>query len=538
MKNEGVRNNKVTRLHEWQKEAIGSWFDNGCRGIAEVATGAGKTVFALAVADRLRETRGVAAVRVKIVVPRVFLAEQWKKEAAAHLGIAPACIGIFCGKVKDDPARPFMIYVVNSARYSLARHVIADIGSGHDVLLICDEAHHMGSTENAHVFDFISEVPPGRVFTLGLSATPDAEHLDDVIAPALGPVIFRYGIDRAIGHRIAADYRLFRVETPFNADESAEYERTEALIARAKYELCKICPDFALLNSMRELVNKLNRLIREGGKAGVVAGRLKQLYFRRKRILLLAASRVPCGIALVRLLLPGSKIIVFSERIATANALYLELLSLYPNRIGRYHSKMEATVRELALDDYRTGKTRVLICCRALDEGLNVPDTDAGILLSSSSGARQRIQRLGRILRKTPSDDMKRIFYVHVPGTAESPTLLPQDPNEIHDLGIVYNSDAKSPRLIFDPRTGRIVCPEYDALAASVIETLRTEDASEKQIANAAHFLEGGVVDPLWDSTPEEAERRLAEAPAAEKNYRTAMLLLARATSVKNSGGL
>jgi hypothetical protein len=199
---------------------------------------------------------------------------------------------------------------------------------------------------------------------------------------------------------------------------------------------------------------------------------------------------------------------------------------------------MEAAVRELALGDYRSGKTRVLICCRALDEGLNVPDTDAGILLSSSAGARQRIQRLGRILRKTPSDDMKRIFYVHVPCSAESPTLLPQDPNEIHDFGIVYNSDAKSPRLIFDPQAGRIVCPEYDALSASVIETLRTEGASEKQMANATHFLEGGVVDPLWDSTPEEAEQRLAEAPAAEKNYRTAMLLLARAAFVKNSGGL
>jgi superfamily II DNA or RNA helicase len=541
MEDEKGRSNKITLLHEWQREAIRSWFDNGCRGIADVATGAGKTVFALAAADRLRQRYSADTLRVKIVAPRIFLARQWKKEASSYLGVAAGEIGLFCGEVKDDPARPFMIYVINSARYALARHVIADVASDHDVLLVCDEAHHMGSTENARVFDFLPEVPPGRVFTLGLSATPDAEHLDDVIAPALGPVIFRFGLGSAICNHIAANYRLFCVETPFSVDESAEYDTIEALIARAKYDLYRACPNFDPSGTVRELVNKLNRLIREGGKAGTAAARLKQLYFRRKRILLLTASRVPCGVALVRLLPPGSKTIVFAERIATANALYLELSTLYPNRIGRYHSKMEATVRELTLEDYRTGKTRVLICCRALDEGLNVPDTDVGIILSSSSGARQRIQRLGRILRKTPGDEVKRIFYVYVPNTAESPTLLPPNPpgaegsgdrnRESDETGIVYDPGENGFRLIFDPRDKSIACPQYDAFAAAVIETLRAEGASEKQIENAVHFLKRGVVDPLWDSTPEEAKRRLAEAPTTEKNYRAAMLLLARTTA-------
>jgi superfamily II DNA or RNA helicase len=527
MENELRKNNGITRLHEWQEEAINRWFDKGCRGIADVATGAGKTVFALAAADRLRKERGTDALRVKIVVPRIFLARQWKKEIASYLDVTAGGVGLYCGDVKDDPKRPFMIYVINSARYALARHIIADIGSGRDVLLICDEAHHMGSTENARVFDYIPEVPAGRVFTLGLSATPDAEHLDDVIAPALGPVIFRYDIGNAIYHNITADYRLFRVETPFSADESGEYESIEVSIARTKYNLYKACPDFGAPRSMRELVNKLNRLIREGGKAGAIAERLKQLYFRRKRILLLAASRVPCGIALVRLLTPGGKIILFTERITTANALYQELSTLYPNRIGRYHSKMGKTVRELSLEDYRIGKTRVLICCRALDEGLNVPDTDAGIILSSSAGARQRIQRLGRILRRTQDDAVKRIFYVYVPDTVESPTLLPEVPPATADSF----SDI---RLFFNPGENRIACPGYDTLAAHVIASLRTGGASEKQIANAEHFLEKGVVDPLWDSTPEDAERRLTEAPAAEKNYRATMLLLARAATIIN----
>jgi superfamily II DNA or RNA helicase len=51
------------------------------------------------------------------------------------------------------------------------------------------------------------------------------------------------------------------------------------------------------------------------------------------------------------------------------------------------------------LSDYRSGKLEVLVTCRALDEGFNVPETEVGIIASSTATRRQRIQRLGRIVR-------------------------------------------------------------------------------------------------------------------------------------------
>ena len=37
--------------------------------------------------------------------------------------------------------------------------------------------------------------------------------------------------------------------------------------------------------------------------------------------------------------------------------------------------------------------------CRALDEGFNVPETELGIIAASTATRRQRIQRLGRVVR-------------------------------------------------------------------------------------------------------------------------------------------
>ena len=55
----------------------------------------------------------------------------------------------------------------------------------------------------------------------------------------------------------------------------------------------------------------------------------------------------------------------------------------------------------------------ILITCRALDEGINVPETAVAIIASSTASMRQRIQRLGRVLRpaKDKSEATIYTFY-------------------------------------------------------------------------------------------------------------------------------
>ena len=64
-------------LYRWQKNALAAWSAQGHRGIVQAATGTGKTTLALAAMDVLLRTNPHLA--VKIVVPTIPLARQWKK---------------------------------------------------------------------------------------------------------------------------------------------------------------------------------------------------------------------------------------------------------------------------------------------------------------------------------------------------------------------------------------------------------------------------------------------------------------------------
>jgi len=60
---------------------------------------------------------------------------------------------------------------------------------------------------------------------------------------------------------------------------------------------------------------------------------------------------------------------------------------------------------EEILSNFHTGKYMRIVTSRVLDEGVNVPDASMAVILSGSGSNRQFIQRLGRILRKTPGKE-------------------------------------------------------------------------------------------------------------------------------------
>lgn len=116
-----------------------------------------------------------------------------------------------------------------------------------------------------------------------------------------------------------------------------------------------------------------------------------RLSFARKNIVCLAAARNSCALELIALLGIKEKIIIFGERIRQADELYEQLKIRYPGRIGRYHSQMGSQANKNTLELFRDGEIRVLIACKSLDEGIDIPDVSVGIILSGTSGQRQRI---------------------------------------------------------------------------------------------------------------------------------------------------
>ncbi|MDP2215909.1 MAG: helicase-related protein, partial [Methanolobus sp.] len=56
--------------------------------------------------------------------------------------------------------------------------------------------------------------------------------------------------------------------------------------------------------------------------------------------------------------------------------------------------------RNEILDRFRSGEYRAVVTSKVLDEGIDVPEADVGVILSGTGSGRAFIQRLGRILRK------------------------------------------------------------------------------------------------------------------------------------------
>jgi superfamily II DNA or RNA helicase len=44
-------------LHAWQLQCVDAWFMAGSKGVLKVVTGAGKTILALAIAEKLQQTK-------------------------------------------------------------------------------------------------------------------------------------------------------------------------------------------------------------------------------------------------------------------------------------------------------------------------------------------------------------------------------------------------------------------------------------------------------------------------------------------------
>jgi superfamily II DNA or RNA helicase len=302
----------------------------------------------------------------------------------------------------------------------------------------------------------------------------------------------------------------------FTPEEHEEYEEFSDKIFRLKMKLKKVCPSLKDVYGLA-FVRKLRLLLNQMDQVGDMARMLWLLYLKRKDAIHAARARPACGLELIRLLPPDCRIILFTERIAAAEDIYGRLNRLYPGRVCRYHSDMDPQVKRRALESYRQGENRIIVCCRALDEGLNVPETDAGIFLSGGSGSRQRIQRVGRIIRRGNGLRPKYIYYLYARNTVELPSVLPKDAVS----GKIHN-------LFYDAEEDCLRYPAYDAPAEKVMRKLAASGASWRRLLNAEEQIARGRVRGDFLLSEKACLQRVRQAKPKERDYWIAMLLMAR----------
>jgi superfamily II DNA or RNA helicase len=335
----------------WQVDALAMWERANHRGIISVVTGAGKTVFALSCIDRIRP------IATLIIVPTTALLEQWWEEAASYFNLELDEINIVTGSLR------FRVGTINIAVLNTAAK-LAEKMKAQECFLIVDECHRAAS-------DYFRTALQVKSFaSLGLSATPERpydEGLVDVLIPAIGPVIYSYDYAAALRDGVIVPFHLKNIVFELEDECRAKYDKLSKAIARSI------------------------------SKYGAEAEETIALYLKRARVLNLSLNRIRLTLKLVASN-TGKQTLVFHEDIEACDLIHT-VLNENAIRSGIYHSKMKPRDRAAMLGRYRCGQIDVLVTCRALDEGFNVPETQLGIIAASTATRRQRIQRLGRVVR-------------------------------------------------------------------------------------------------------------------------------------------
>lgn len=365
-------------LRTYQEEAIDAWFAHRCRGLFEMATGTGKTITALAASAKLYDQKNRLA--IIIAVPYQHLVDQWREEATVF-GYKPVLA--YQSKVSwldqlnhdiidfNGGYRSFIsvitthdTFISNDFQSSIARLQ----GS---VLLIADEAHHMGAERSRQNYPY--HVP----YRLALSATPD-RWFDDEGSAALrayfGETVFSFTLEQAIGVSLTP-YYYYPHLVSLSDDEMAEYEALSLKIAR--------------------LINQ-----EDGEKQAA----LKMLLIKRANLLNTAVNKLEC----------------LAELIDRESYLEHTLFYCAPGQIddvmqlvgwekgiliNQFTAEEKPQERQRLLDSFAKGELQALAAMKCLDEGVDVPSTRTAYFLASSSNPREFIQRRGRILRKSPGKE-------------------------------------------------------------------------------------------------------------------------------------
>ena len=358
---------------KWQEEAIKSWEIN-MSGIAKGVTGGGKTVFAGMCINKFIST---GHERVVIIVPTTALRDQWYSIMCDSWKLSIEHIAIDRYQAVNNEWK-YLILVVNTAR-----ELVSQVDT-ENTLLIVDECHRVASPVNRKALS------GNWIASLGLSATPERQYDDyfrTVLIPNLGPIIVDYDYNQAYKDDVISPFILTNHLVEFTEVEAEKYRKFTISITR----------EMSIVKS----------------QGLVTSEKLERLLMMRASVSKNAERRLPVAVGLIQSVLPR-KTILFHESIS-----HIEAISMVLKDFGidcrTYHSRLSEKKARESLSLFVNNSIDVLLTCRALDEGFDLPDIEVGIVASMTKSPRQRIQRLGRILRKVDGKiaEIKTIHTIH-----------------------------------------------------------------------------------------------------------------------------
>ncbi|MFC6961415.1 DEAD/DEAH box helicase family protein [Halocatena marina] len=365
-------------LREYQEAALAAWRENNDRGVLELPTGSGKTVIGIGAIEAL-------SVPTLVVVPTIDLLDQWRRELCEEFAVPVGQLGGGEQRIEN----------VTVSTYDSAYLRADDIGDRFG-LVIFDEVHHLGGEGYRDIARLLAA--PAR---MGLTATferPDDAH--EVVAELIGECVYRLAVDDLAGEHLAP-YDIKRLTVSLTADERERYEHAQ--------------------ETFTDYLKRSNLTLRQGSdyqKLVMRSGtdpraREALLAKQRARDIMMNADGKVDELTTILDRHRDDRIIVF----AASTEFVYRLAERFLIPAITHHTG--TTERREILDRFRDGTYSRVVTANVLDEGVDVPDANVGVVLAGSGSQREFTQRLGRILRPKTDGERALLYEIVTEETAE-----------------------------------------------------------------------------------------------------------------------
>lgn len=403
--------NSPIPLFYYQANALNKWKNNTYRLLFEMATGTGKTRTAVAGIARILTTS--KRVVVVISTPQNTLSKQWKENEVEPLGVRFDRSEIIDGTVKDwksklsgillDNATGFadrcVIYTthVTASSEKFTSTMLRDLSKDSITLFVGDEVHWLGARKLRRAL--LSRYN----FRIGLSATPSRWFDDEgsqYLVDYFGGKNFVFSIHDALteinpitGKHFLVNYYYHISKVGLNAEETAEYKNiTQQMLRLAS----KIETDPEAEERYERLLEQRANIIKNADEKYNILDKLLDELNAKGRIENLIIFVSPQQINNVMEILIQKKII-FHKLTESEGT----------RREKKYDGLSE---REFIIKRFKSGDYQVLVAIKCLDEGIDIPSADTGILMASSTNPREYVQRIGRIVRQGANKTFAHLY--------------------------------------------------------------------------------------------------------------------------------
>ena len=392
-----------------QIRAVNAWVNNDFEGIFSIATSGGKTLAAIVSANRLPKD-----ILIVVLVPTKDLAEQWEKVIKDYDPNAETIICDSDYEWKDKLARKLNKFQEGNENISIQNRnyvLVTDssaIGTPflenfrylnrNKLMVIGDEVHHYGSTESRKILDIRAK------YRLGLSAT-HRRGWDEIGTNAIINYFGRalseagYTIAEGIAEGRLSKYSYYPFMTVLESDEFEKYYQLTEDINKLHPKDDGSTMQFEIEKVLEAKLNQRAHVVKNARNKSKT---YKEII--KEKPILPYMIFGDDGKQLAKL--EKAHVEIIKEINKNSN----EILS---DNYFEYSGETEKKARKIILEQCVQHK-RPIFAMYCLDEGIDIPEFNGAILVSSARSKRQYIQRRGRILRQSKKEQIAQLFDIVV----------------------------------------------------------------------------------------------------------------------------